>query len=510
MAAAEVGDEQAQEDPTVNELQRRAAELLGHEARALPADGDDGEPDRAARPHAARAAADRRGADAHPDLRGRRAGGALGAAWRGRCRATPGGSRRSSCARRSRPRDWLQPASIVVARADAPQRRRTRLAARRAARRRSAPPASSGSPCTSTARGCSTPPSRAASPPPSTARLADTVQICFSKGLGCPMGAILAGSEERIEQAWRLKFLFGGALRQAGVVAAAMLYALDHNVERLAEDHARARSGSPQGLAAAGPAGRRRARPRRTSSASTSPRSALDAAEAQARIARAGRARRRPAPGRPARRHPPRRHRRRRRPGDRAHPAGARRPCSRLTAALARSSGRGRSRTACRASRPPSTAAARSSGARRSASPTQDGAEATPDTQYRIGSITKTFTAAAVMLLREDGQARRSTTRSSGTSRRRATAARRSAGCSPTAPGLQREPPGEVWETLAVPDAARSSSHASATPSCVLGPGEHWHYSNLAYALLGEVVARVAGTPFAGLRRRAPDRPARA
>ena len=56
---------------------------------------------------------------------------------------------------------------------------------------------------------------------------------------------------ERIEEAWRLKFLFGGALRQAGVVAGAMLYALDHNVERLAEDHARAKR-LAQGLADAG------------------------------------------------------------------------------------------------------------------------------------------------------------------------------------------------------------------------------------------------------------------
>ena len=88
-------------------------------------------------------------------------------------------------------------------------------------------------------------------------RLADTVQICFSKGLGCPMGAILAGPEERMEEAWHLKFLFGGALRQAGVVAAAMLYALDHNVERLAEDHARAKR-LAQGLADAGLPGRPR------------------------------------------------------------------------------------------------------------------------------------------------------------------------------------------------------------------------------------------------------------
>src|SRR5919205_1155350 len=72
-------------------------------------------------------------------------------------------------------------------------------------------------------------------------RLADTVTVCFSKGLGCPLGAILASSSARIEEAWRGKFLFGGALRQAGVVAAAMLYALDNNVARLAEDHARAR-----------------------------------------------------------------------------------------------------------------------------------------------------------------------------------------------------------------------------------------------------------------------------
>jgi threonine aldolase len=71
--------------------------------------------------------------------------------------------------------------------------------------------------------------------------LADTVTICFSKGLGCPFGAILAGPAETIEQAWEGKFLFGGALRQSGIAAAAMLYALDHHVERLADDHARAK-----------------------------------------------------------------------------------------------------------------------------------------------------------------------------------------------------------------------------------------------------------------------------
>jgi threonine aldolase len=72
-------------------------------------------------------------------------------------------------------------------------------------------------------------------------RLADTVTICFSKGLGCPFGAILAGPAATIERAWEGKFLFGGALRQSGVASAAMLYALDHNVDRHAEDHSRAR-----------------------------------------------------------------------------------------------------------------------------------------------------------------------------------------------------------------------------------------------------------------------------
>jgi threonine aldolase len=70
---------------------------------------------------------------------------------------------------------------------------------------------------------------------------ADTVTVCFSKGLGCPFGAVLAGSAETIERAWEGKFLFGGALRQSGIAAAAMLYALDHHVERLADDHARAK-----------------------------------------------------------------------------------------------------------------------------------------------------------------------------------------------------------------------------------------------------------------------------
>jgi threonine aldolase len=73
------------------------------------------------------------------------------------------------------------------------------------------------------------------------ARGFDTVWVDFTKGLGAPLGACLAGSRELIDEAWRYKQMIGGALRQAGIVAAGALYALDHHVERLAEDHANAR-----------------------------------------------------------------------------------------------------------------------------------------------------------------------------------------------------------------------------------------------------------------------------
>jgi threonine aldolase len=68
----------------------------------------------------------------------------------------------------------------------------------------------------------------------------DSAWIDLSKGLGCPVGAVLAGSQTFIKDARRLKHLFGGAMRQAGVIAAAGVYALEHHVARLAEDHAHA------------------------------------------------------------------------------------------------------------------------------------------------------------------------------------------------------------------------------------------------------------------------------
>ena len=69
----------------------------------------------------------------------------------------------------------------------------------------------------------------------------DTAWLDFSKGLGAPAGAVLCGSRELVEEAWRWKQMIGGALRQSGILAAGCLYALDHHVDRLAEDHEHAR-----------------------------------------------------------------------------------------------------------------------------------------------------------------------------------------------------------------------------------------------------------------------------
>jgi threonine aldolase len=72
------------------------------------------------------------------------------------------------------------------------------------------------------------------------AACADSVSVCFSKGLGAPVGSAIAGTKIFVEEARHYRKLFGGAMRQAGVLAAAAIYALDHNVERLTEDHEKA------------------------------------------------------------------------------------------------------------------------------------------------------------------------------------------------------------------------------------------------------------------------------
>src|SRR5262249_18295296 len=80
------------------------------------------------------------------------------------------------------------------------------------------------------------------------ARAFDTVSVCLSKGLGTPVGSVLVGSASLIAKGRRLRKMLGGGMRQVGVLAAAGLYALEHNVARLADDHANART-LAQGLA---------------------------------------------------------------------------------------------------------------------------------------------------------------------------------------------------------------------------------------------------------------------
>ena len=239
MAAAEVGDEQLREDPTVNELQRRAAELLGQEAALFL-------PTATMANQIALRVLTRPGGELIAEERTHmlvyEAGGPAvhsGLVMRGlpaaRGRLTPEQLRTAVGQA-----DDLQPASIVV------------LENTHRSSGGCVWPLDELSSAVATARelglavhldGARLLNAAVASGTPAATygRLADTVTLCFSKGLGCPLGAVLAGPADTMEQAWQGKFLFGGAMRQAGIVAAAALYALDHHVERLAQDHMRAR-----------------------------------------------------------------------------------------------------------------------------------------------------------------------------------------------------------------------------------------------------------------------------
>ena len=75
---------------------------------------------------------------------------------------------------------------------------------------------------------------------PDYANHVDTISVCLSKGLGAPVGSVLVGSKEEIQKALRVRKVLGGGMRQAGILAAAGIYALDHHVDRLAQDHQRA------------------------------------------------------------------------------------------------------------------------------------------------------------------------------------------------------------------------------------------------------------------------------
>ena len=235
MAAAEVGDEQEREDPTTNELQRQMAELLGHEAALFL-------PTATMANQAALRVLSRPGCKIVAEERTH----VLIYEWGGPA-IHSGLVMHGLVAEAGRPTpeqieelDEFGPGSVLVLE-NTHRSSGGRIwpldefrASVDAARSRGAVVHLDGARLFNAAVAAGVEPSVWSA-------LADTVAICFSKGLGCPFGAVLAGRAETIERAWESKFLFGGALRQSGVAAAAMLYALDHHVERLADDHARAK-----------------------------------------------------------------------------------------------------------------------------------------------------------------------------------------------------------------------------------------------------------------------------
>jgi threonine aldolase len=235
MAAAEVGDEQEREDPTTNELQRRAAELLGHEAALFF-------PTATMANQVALRVLSRPGCKvvAEEDTH------VLIWEWGGPAihsglvmHGVPADAGRPTV-EQIEELDNFGPGSVLVLE-NTHNSSGGRIwpleefrAVACAVRERGAAVHLDGARLFNAAVGAGLEPS-------ARGELADTVTVCFSKGLGCPFGAILAGAPQTIEQAWEGKFLLGGALRQSGIAAAAMLYALDHHVERLADDHARAK-----------------------------------------------------------------------------------------------------------------------------------------------------------------------------------------------------------------------------------------------------------------------------
>jgi threonine aldolase len=235
MAAAEVGDEQEREDPTTNELQRRMAKLLGHEAALFL-------PTATMANQAALRVLSRPGCKVVAEKRTH----VLIYEWEGPA-IHSGLVMQGLVAEAGRPTpeqiselDEFGAGSVIVLE-NTHRSSGGRIwpltefrAAADVARSRGAAVHLDGARLfnASVAAGLE---------PSAWSTLADTVTICFSKGLGCPFGAVLAGPAETIELAWEGKFLFGGALRQSGIAAAAMLYALENNIDRLAEDHSRAR-----------------------------------------------------------------------------------------------------------------------------------------------------------------------------------------------------------------------------------------------------------------------------
>ena len=237
MAAAEVGDDVFGDDPTVNRLQARGAELFGAEAALLFPTGTQSNL-AALMSHCQRGDEAIVGMEAHT-YRYEAGGGAVLGSIQPQAVA-------------NRPDGTLDLAEVEAAiKPDDPHFARTRLLALEntitgrviprayleqalaLARRRGLATHLDGARIFNASV-------KLGMPVQELCRGFDTVSACLSKGLGAPAGTLLLGSKDAIARARRARKILGGAMRQAGILAAAGLYALEHNVERLAEDHANA------------------------------------------------------------------------------------------------------------------------------------------------------------------------------------------------------------------------------------------------------------------------------
>ena len=219
MAGAEVGDDVWGDDPTARRLEERAAELLGKEAALFVPSGTMAN-QIALLLHCRPGDEVIVGRGAHTRLYESGAG----AAWAGVQFAEVGGADGTFTAddvdAAALPDDRNLPRTRAGrGREHAQPRRRPRLAARAARRRRARAPAPAASRCTSTARASGTPRSPAASPERELAAPFDTVSACFSKGLGAPVGSVIAAARDDVERARRFRKMLGGGMRQVGILA---------------------------------------------------------------------------------------------------------------------------------------------------------------------------------------------------------------------------------------------------------------------------------------------------
>ncbi|SRR5579883_64166 len=250
MYEAELGDDVFGDDPTVNRLQEKVADLVGTEAALFVASGTMGNL-LAIMSHCQRGDEVLYGDQAHMFLYEAGGGSVLGGTTARAVPTAPDGTLSIDALRaavRDR-RDVHQPRTALICLENTHNRRGGAVLALEYMSRVRALADEIGVPLHLDGARIFNAAVYLGLPVREVARAASTLNFCFSKGLGAPVGSILCGPRDFIERAHRWRKMVGGGMRQAGVLAAAGIYALDHMVDRLAEDHDNARA-LAEGLAA--------------------------------------------------------------------------------------------------------------------------------------------------------------------------------------------------------------------------------------------------------------------